>query len=177
MKVNSIVMEDSATLTYVSLLMLMLILYLLLGCPTLGIFFNCCYPRTRFYKYIGYLNNRGYFSMTNRGYTYTYGHNCVERFNPDANCEPDGLYFSDQNNIRHFSGFGAKLYRVQVPSTALVSFCIGIGNDKWKANALIISDIDDTDSQHIQALAERKNTVLMNRQKQFKKQRRRHRKK
>ena len=109
--------------------------------PISGKEFNRRYPEMRFYKFIGKKTKSGKCDMTNRDYTYKYGRNTVPYFYPYADCSGRGLYFSDQENIKHYSMFGYKLFRVKVPDDAIVAE----GTDKWKADSVIISELTKTD--------------------------------
>lgn len=99
--------------------------------------FNRLHKGTRFYKYIGH-SSGGVNDMTNRGYKYTYGINTFPLLVPNADCSFGGLYFSCQRSIRDFAGLGDKLFRVTIPDYA----CVTKGRyNKWKANAIIISEL------------------------------------
>ena len=95
--------------------------------------FNAYYGEARFYKILNY-------NLTHFGFTYKIGINKDTRhFNPSGTCNPGGLYFAHESQIRNFLGYGHLIANVIIEDDALVY----IEEGKFKANKIIIDVIEE----------------------------------
>ena len=85
-----------------------------------------------------------YFKITNKkekhhGYQYYNGLNILKsKFQPEGNCVPGGLYFSDGEHICDFLEFGIYIRQVTLPEDKKKFKMVKIGDTKWRANQIIL---------------------------------------
>src|SRR5688572_16147142 len=98
-----------------------------------------------YFKVIG-ANNFG-------SYPYRIGLNTLkhngERFDSSATCTAGGLYFCTIEHIFAFYGYGDTLCEISVPKGATV---VAVGNDKYKADKIIIESMKSFDQATILSL-------------------------
>lgn len=79
-------------------------------------------------------------SWNHNGFQYQLGLNIdTEKFNPSGMCETGGLYFTDNENVHKYLGYGCYIAEVEVPPDAQVY--ADPEGDKWKADRLIIKAV------------------------------------
>lgn len=86
-----------------------------------------------FYKILSY-------DLVHYGFTYREGLNVDSwRFDPEKQCGPGGLYFSDVEHLPLYLSYGPKIGRVRVPPEA--HWMQAKNGCKYKADRIILSDI------------------------------------
>lgn len=86
-----------------------------------------------------------YFKITNQeenhyGFQYYDGLNILDKlFNEEGSCVPGGLYFTDNNNICRFLGYGIHLREIHLPlNDPDFKMVLDPGYNKWRANKIIL---------------------------------------
>ena len=76
--------------------------------------------------------------MNHHGFQYKEGLNIdTVPFNPKGDCEPGGLYFTDEEHIIDYLSFGTLIANVEIPFDAQIYK----NGTSWKADKIIISNI------------------------------------